>query len=126
MIRAMPRTKRESLFVVVLTIAVAFAGCTPAEYAEDTTARELPVIDLAEGPARVAAIERTLEGAEQALAKAKDELKAAGKKHRELESDIDGIKSKISRYQDQLLEVKTNEQYRALNKEIAAEQGEIE
>lgn len=82
--------------------------------------------ELAAGPARVAAIERTLEGAEKALAKARDDLKQAGKQHRDLESEVESIKEKISRYQTQLLEVKTNEQYRALNNEIAAERGEID
>jgi uncharacterized protein len=47
------------------------------------------------------------------------------KERRQLEGDIQEIRTKIARHKDQLYQVKTNEQYRAMLKEIEAEEGNI-
>jgi predicted nucleic acid-binding Zn-ribbon protein len=88
----------------------------------------LAQVDAALGrlPGRVAEIEKSLGSAEQALAFAKGRIQEQLKGRRSHEQDIDQVKTQISRHQDQLMQVKTNEQYRALNKEIATERGKIE
>ena len=77
-------------------------------------------------PGRIAKIERTLAQSEKALQTARTALQEGGKTRRILEQEIEVIKVRIARYQDQTLQVKTNDQYRALNKEISAERALIE
>lgn len=47
------------------------------------------------------------------------------KERRDLEAEIQVIQARISKHKDQLYEVKTNEQYRAMLKEIEGEEGKI-
>lgn len=47
------------------------------------------------------------------------------KERKELEADIQSIQGKISKHKDQLYQVKTNEQYRAMLKEIEGEEENI-
>lgn len=47
------------------------------------------------------------------------------KERRDLEADVQAIQSRISKHKDQLYEVKTNEQYRAMLREIEGEQANI-
>jgi hypothetical protein len=47
------------------------------------------------------------------------------KERRDLESEIQVIQTRISKHKDQLYEVKTNEQYRAMLKEIEGEEANI-
>ena len=81
--------------------------------------------EIAELPKRVAVIEQKLAGTKAALEKAKASAKAddaAKKKH---ESAITDLRGKISKYRDQSLDVKTNEQYKALLHEIQFAEQEI-
>jgi uncharacterized protein len=81
--------------------------------------------EIAEFPKRVAIIEAKLAGTKAALEKAKAAAKAddaAKKKH---ESAIADLRGKISKYRDQSLDVKTNEQYKALLHEISFAEQEI-
>jgi uncharacterized protein len=52
-------------------------------------------------------------------------LSAHQKERRDLEVEIQAIQGKISKHKDQLYQVKTNEQYRAMLKEIEGEEGNI-
>lgn len=52
-------------------------------------------------------------------------LPHAGTAARELEGEIQLVRQKISKHKDQLYQVKTNEQYRAMLKEIEAEEDNI-
>jgi uncharacterized protein len=81
--------------------------------------------EIAALPKRVAAIEQKLAGTRAILEKAKAALKADDAARRKYESTIQDLQQKISRYRDQSLEVKTNEQYRALQHEIDFAQQEI-
>ena len=74
--------------------------------------------DIALLPKRVAAIEAKLAGTRTALEKAKGAIKADEATRRKTESAIQDLEQKISKYRDQSLEVKTNEQYKALMHEI--------
>jgi uncharacterized protein len=81
--------------------------------------------EIAELPKRVAAIEQKLAGTKAQLEKAQAAVKAdegARKKH---DAAITDLRGKISKYRDQSLDVKTNEQYKALLAEIQFAEKEI-
>src|SRR5438132_2053909 len=74
--------------------------------------------EVAALPKRVAAIEAKLTGTKASLEKAKAAIKADDAARRKFETAIQDLHQKISKYRDQSLDVKTNEQYRALLHEI--------
>jgi hypothetical protein len=53
----------------------------------------------------------------------KKRLAANLKERKELEGEVKAIQEKITKHKDQLYQVKTNDQYRAMLKEIAGEEG---
>src|SRR5438552_7450709 len=67
---------------------------------------------------RVAAIEEKLAGTKAVLENATIAVKADEANRRKYEIAIKDVQQKISKYRDQSLEVKTNDQYRALMHEI--------
>jgi len=81
--------------------------------------------DIAALPKRVAAIEQKLAGTKAILDKAKTAIKADEAARRKYETAIQDLQQKISKYRDQSLEVKTNEQYKALLHEIQFAEQEI-
>ena len=81
--------------------------------------------EIAALPGRVAAIEAKLADTKAAVDKARGIIKADEATRRTLESQIQDARQKISKYRDQSLEVKTNEQYRALMQEISFAEQEI-
>jgi predicted nucleic acid-binding Zn-ribbon protein len=74
--------------------------------------------EIAALPKRMAAIEERLAGTKAILEKAKTAVKADEAARRKYESAISDQQQKISKYRDQSLAVKTNEQYKALLHEI--------
>jgi predicted nucleic acid-binding Zn-ribbon protein len=74
--------------------------------------------EIAALPKRVAAIEQRLAGTKAVLENAKTAIKADEASRRKYETAIQDLQGKISKYRDQSLEVKTNDQYRALLHEI--------
>lgn len=74
--------------------------------------------EIAELPRRVAVIEQKLAGTKAGLDKAQAALKADEANKRKYETNISDLRGKISKYRDQSLDVKTNEQYKALLHEI--------
>ncbi len=81
--------------------------------------------EIAEFPKRIAAIESRLAGTKAALEKARTAVKAEEAARRNYETSIQDQRQKISKYRDQSLEVKTNEQYKALMHEIQFAEQEI-
>jgi uncharacterized protein len=81
--------------------------------------------EIAALPKRVASIEQKLAGTKAGLEKAREALKADDASRRKYEATIKDVQQKISKYRDQSLEVKTNEQYRALLQEIQFAEQEI-
>jgi uncharacterized protein len=69
-------------------------------------------------PRRVAVIEAKLAGTKAQIEKAQQALAATQAGRRKFESEIQDHREKISKYRDQSLAVKTNEQYKALLHEI--------
>jgi len=74
--------------------------------------------EIAALPKRVAAIEAKLAGTKAGLEKAKAAIKADEANRRKYEQNIKDLQQKISKYRDQSLDVKTNDQYKALLHEI--------
>lgn len=81
--------------------------------------------EIAELPKRVAAIEEKLAGTKAGLEKARTSVKADDAAKRKYETAITDLRQKISKYRDQSLDVKTNEQYKALLHEIQFAEQEI-
>jgi predicted nucleic acid-binding Zn-ribbon protein len=71
------------------------------------------------------ALDQKLDGARGALAAAKDRLAANQTERRVLEKDLASVSARLSRYKDQLMEVKTNREYTAMQHEIETAQGEV-
>jgi len=76
-------------------------------------------------PRKISAIENQLTEHIQRVEIDKKKLADGQRARRKRESDISGLKEKISRHKDQMLEVKTNEQYRALQHEIEFHEKDI-
>ena len=74
--------------------------------------------EIAALPKRVAVIEQKLAGTKAGLEKAREAVKADDANRRKYEAAIKDLQQKISKYRDQSLDVKTNEQYKALLHEI--------
>ena len=81
--------------------------------------------EIASLPKRVAAIEDQLAGTRAVLEKAKTAVKADDAAKRKYESVIQDLRQKISKYRDQMLDVKTNEQYKALQHEVTFAERDI-
>jgi len=81
--------------------------------------------EIAALPRRVAAIEEKLAGTKAKLEKARGNAKADEANRKKFESAIQDLQGKISKYRDQSLDVKTNEQYKALMHEIQFAEQEI-
>jgi predicted nucleic acid-binding Zn-ribbon protein len=82
--------------------------------------------EVAALPQQVAQIEAKLAGSKAQLDAAQAGMKADEIARRKHESDIKDQQEKISRYRDQSLKVKTNDEYRALNHEIQFAESEIQ
>ena len=81
--------------------------------------------EIAALPQRVAAIEKKLAGTQAQVDGAKAALKQVETSKRKFEGEIQALHQKISKYRDQSLNVKTNQEYKAINDEIAFAQAEI-
>ena len=71
------------------------------------------------------ALDQKLDGARAAVAAAKDQQAANQTSRRDLEKDLSAVNTRLSRYKDQLMEVKTNREYHAMQHEIETAQGEV-
>jgi predicted nucleic acid-binding Zn-ribbon protein len=81
--------------------------------------------EVAALPRRVAEIESKLAVTKAQVERAKATIKADENNRRKLEIDIQSLQQKISKYRDQSLDVKTNEQYKALMHEVGFAEQEI-
>src|SRR6202140_2254826 len=81
--------------------------------------------EVAEFPKRVAVIEQKLAGTKAQLEKAQAAVKTDEAARRKYETSISDLRGKISKYRDQSLDVKTNDQYKALLHEIQFAEKEI-
>jgi predicted nucleic acid-binding Zn-ribbon protein len=81
--------------------------------------------EIAEFPKRVAVIEQRLACTKAQLDKAQTAVKADEAARRKYDTAISDLRGKISKYRDQSLDVKTNDQYKALLHEIQFAEKEI-
>jgi predicted nucleic acid-binding Zn-ribbon protein len=72
------------------------------------------------------ALDQKLEAARAEVAAARDRLAASQTDRRALEKDLTAVQTRLSRYKDQLMEVKTNREYHAMQHEIDTAQGEVQ
>lgn len=76
-------------------------------------------------PSQIQALEAQLRDFIHTHEERKQRLSANQKERRELDGEIQSIQTKISRHKDQLYQVKTNEQFKAMKHEIEAEEENI-
>ncbi len=81
--------------------------------------------EVAALPKRVAVIEQKLAGTKAHLEKARTAAKGDEANRKKFEATIKDLQAKISKYRDQSLDVKTNEQYKAIMNEIQFAEQEI-
>jgi len=80
---------------------------------------------LAEEGDRTKALEARLERAREQVASAKQRLAANQEARRALEKDAAVHQGRLSKFRDQAMEVKTNQEYHAIQKEMSYAEGEI-
>jgi len=81
--------------------------------------------EVASLPKRVAVIEQKLAGTKAQLERARTAAKSDEANRKKFEANIKDLQGKISKYRDQSLDVKTNEQYKALLHEIQFAEQEV-
>ena len=80
---------------------------------------------LAEEPERTRTLEGRLETARQRVATAKERFTENQSVRRAFEKDVAVHQGRLSKFRDQLMEVKTNVEYQAMQKEIEFAQSEV-
>ena len=80
---------------------------------------------LAEGPDRESAMEARLGAARELLAGAKSRLAENQQARRDIEKNVAVHQGRLSKFREQAMAVKTNQEYHAVQKEIGFAQGEI-
>jgi uncharacterized protein len=90
---------------------------------DETTARARQTI--ADLPTALAALDARVAEKEQELAAVRARLDESQKARRELEKTLAAAQTRLSRYKEQLMEVKTNKEYQAMQHEIAAAEREV-
>ena len=80
---------------------------------------------LADAPDREKAFDARLDAAKQAVADAKAKLAANQDARRAIEKEVAVHQGRLSKYRDQAMAVKTNQEYHAIQHEMAHAQGEI-
>src|SRR5215475_6813620 len=81
---------------------------------------------LADEPERTKALDARLETARQRLASAKEHLSENQNARRAIEKDVAIHQGRLSKFREQAMAVKTNQEYHAVQKEISFAQGEIQ
>jgi uncharacterized protein len=80
---------------------------------------------LADEPDRQKALDLRLETARAVVAQAKERLTANQTARREVEKEVAVHQTRLSKFRDQLMSVKTNVEYQAMQKEIGYAQSEV-
>ena len=89
------------------------------------TAAEEARRTIADHPERAQALDTRLQQARNLVAGVKARLGAAFEKRRADEKEVATVQTRLAKYKDQLLEVKTNREYTAMLHEIEAAQNDI-
>ena len=81
---------------------------------------------IADAPTRIAALDARLDEARAAVEGAKQALADNQTTRRTLEKDCAIVQQRVAKYKDQLMEVKTNREYHAIQHEIETFTGEVQ
>jgi predicted nucleic acid-binding Zn-ribbon protein len=81
--------------------------------------------EIASLPDALAAVDARIQEHQDRLEKRRGALEEAQKDRRKMEGELQAINEKLSKYHTQLMQVKTNEAYRAMQKEIETTKDEI-
>jgi uncharacterized protein len=76
-------------------------------------------------PERQEALEVKLEQARAVVVTLREQLSASQEERRKIEKDLAVVQGRLTRYKDQLMEVKTNREYHAMQHEIETAQAEV-
>lgn len=80
---------------------------------------------IAEAPAKIAALDAKLTAARDAVAAAKQAVADNQNRRRTLDKDLIAVQQRLSKYKEQLMAVKTNDEYHAMQHQIAAAEAEV-
>ena len=80
---------------------------------------------IAQHPQRLAALDARLEEAKRAVESVKEQQKANHDSRREFEKDVALYQGRLTKFKDQLMAVKTNREYQAMQHEIATAQSDL-
>ena len=81
--------------------------------------------DLGDLPRRRQALTAALDDKQQQLANARQRLTDSQTERRTIEKDLAAVQQRLSKYKEQLMEVKTNTEYHAMQHQIAAANDEV-
>ena len=80
---------------------------------------------IADVPALSAALDERLAALTTAVAGVKERIAASQVARRDIEKDLAAVQGRLSKYKDQLMEVKTNKEYHAIQTEIATAEQQV-
>ena len=80
---------------------------------------------IADAPGRIAALDAKLEAARAAVEAAKKDLADNATHRRSVDKDLLAVQQRLDKYKDQLMAVKTNDEYHAMQHQMAAAKAEI-
>src|SRR5689334_19525257 len=80
---------------------------------------------LADEPSRLSALDTRLDDARQEVAQAKEAITRNQGARRDIEKDLAVHQGRLSKFRDQAMAVKTNQEYHAIQHEISFAQNEI-
>jgi predicted nucleic acid-binding Zn-ribbon protein len=76
-------------------------------------------------PLEQAALESRVADRQAAVDQVKQKIAASQAARRAIEKDLAGVQARLSKFKDQLMEVKTNKEYQAMQKEISVAEQEV-
>ena len=77
-------------------------------------------------PEEIEQLDSEIEDDRRQVEEAKEAIEESGKVRRQLEAEVEALRDKLSHYQDQLMQVKTNTEYQAMLHEIQFAKDRIE
>jgi predicted nucleic acid-binding Zn-ribbon protein len=80
---------------------------------------------IADAPAKIAALDAKLTAARDGVAAAKQAISDNQNQRRTLDKDLIAAQQRLSKYKEQLMAVKTNDEYHAMQHQIAAAEAEV-
>ena len=80
---------------------------------------------IADAPVKIAALDAKLMAARNGVAAAKQAIADNQAQRRTLDKDLIAAQQRLSKYKEQLMSVKTNDEYHAMQHQIAAAEGEV-